>query len=641
MPSAEYGVQAFSLLVSSDIPLQQAESLNSILSTQHSALSTSSCLELYLRKDYVHSLMAIKGGSFLFEERASDEVFTREDISEEQQMFAGVAEEFMRKEVLPRSDEIYGKEWSVTKDLLRKAGELDLLRIDIPEKYGGLGLDKVSSAYVGEQIALMPSFGGSLGAHTTIGTLPIVYFGTPAQRERYLPKLASGELIAAYALTEPSSGSDALAAKAKATLTEDGKFYKLRGQKMWITNGGIADVFIVFAKVDGDKFTAFIVERSEGVVSGKEEKKLGLDGNSTTALMLEDCLVPVENVLGEIGKGHVVAFNILNLGRLKLGSRNIGGAKISLNQAIGYANERHQFGKPIASFGLIKRKLAEMAIRCFVGDALVWRTLGMIDDALAEVDNEQPLEALKAIEQYAVECSIIKVWTSEALALVVDETVQVYGGYGYSQDYPAERAYRDARITRIYEGTNEINRLIIPTRLLKMVAKGDWTLDKAAARALEDALYRTDLGHLSLESTHFVRYALGSAKHVALIALAAAVAKYAEKLAEEQEIVGLLAEILIEVYAIESTLLRAEKLLAARGPAEAAVAVEMARVYTSDASDRISQAARSLAAVVAENDDRAPLWMALARLSPEHPINTVAARRRIADCLIEANRYLW
>jgi alkylation response protein AidB-like acyl-CoA dehydrogenase len=585
--------------------------------------------------------MAIKGGSFLFEERASKDVFTREDISEEQQMFARVAEEFMRKEVLPRSNEIYGKEWSVTKDLLRKAGELDLLRIDIPEKYGGLGLDKVSSAYVGEQIALMPSFGGSLGAHTTIGTLPIVYFGTPAQRERYLPKLASGDLIAAYALTEPSSGSDALAAKARATLTEDGKFYKLRGQKMWITNGGIADVFIVFAKVDGDKFTAFIVERSEGVVSGKEEKKLGLDGNSTTALMLEDCLVPVENVLGEIGKGHVVAFNILNLGRLKLGSRNIGGAKISLNQSIAYANERHQFGRPIASFGLIKRKLAEMAIRCFVGDALVWRTLGVIDDALAEVDDEQPMEALKAIEQYAVECSIIKVWTSEALALVVDETVQVYGGYGYSQDYPAERAYRDARITRIYEGTNEINRLIIPTRLLKMVAKGDWALGKAAARALDDALYRTDLGPLRLEGTHFVRYALGNAKHVALIAVDAAVRKYGEKLAEEQEIVGLLAEILIEVYAIESCLLRAEKLVATRGSAEAAVAVEMARVYTSDASERISQAARTLAAVVVENDDRAPLWMALARLSPEHPINTVSARRRIADCLIEANRYLW
>ena len=585
--------------------------------------------------------MAIKGGSFLFEERSAAEVFTREDISEEQQMFARVAEEFMRKEVLPRSDEIYAKDWSVTKDLLRKAGELDLLRIDIPEKYGGLGLDKISSAYAGEPIALMPSFGGSLGAHTTIGTLPIVYFGTPAQRERYLPKLASGELIAAYALTEPSSGSDALAAKARATLTEDGKFYKLRGQKMWITNGGIADVFIVFAKVDGDKFTAFIVERGEGVVSGKEEKKLGLDGNSTTALMLEDCLVPVENVLGEIGKGHVVAFNILNLGRLKLGSRNIGGAKISLNHAIAYANERHQFGRPIASFGLIKRKLAEMAIRCFVGDALVWRTLGVIDDALAEIDDEKPLEALKAIEQYAVECSIIKVWTSEALALVVDETVQVYGGYGYSQDYPAERAYRDARITRIYEGTNEINRLIIPTRLLKTVARGDWPLGKSATRAMDDALYRTDLGPLRLEGTHFVRYSLNNAKHVALIALDAAVKKYGEKLADEQEIVGLLAEILIEVYAIESSLLRAEKLVGARGPNEAAIAVEMARVYASDASDRISQAAKSLAAVVAENDDRAPLWMALARLSPEHPINTVAARRRIADCLIEANRYLW
>ena len=487
----------------------------------------------------------------------------------------------------------------------------------------------------------MPSFGGSLGAHTTIGTLPIVYFGTPEQREKYLPRLASGELVAAYALTEPGSGSDALAAKTKATLTEDGKFYKLRGQKMWITNGGIADIFIVFAKVDGEKFTAFIVERGEGVVSGKEEKKLGLDGNSTTALMLEDCLVPVENVLGEIGKGHVVAFNILNLGRLKLGSRNIGGAKISLNQAIAYANERHQFGRPIASFGLIKRKLAEMAIRCFVGDALVWRTLGTIDQALGEIDSSKPMEALKAIEQYAVECSIIKVWTSEALALVVDETVQVYGGYGYSQDYPAERAYRDARITRIYEGTNEINRLIIPTRLLKTVARGEWPLEAVASRALDDALYRTDLGLLRLEGNFYVRHLLSNAKHVGLIAMHAAIKKYGEKLSEEQEIVGLLADILIEIYAIESALLRSEKLVQSRGAQDASLAVEMARVYANDAADRIAEAARNLAAVIAENDERAPIWAAFGRLAPEHPINTVAARRRIADALIEANRYLW
>jgi alkylation response protein AidB-like acyl-CoA dehydrogenase len=453
-------------------------------------------------------MTVVKGGSFLFEERAASDVFTREDISEEQQMFAGVAEEFMRKEVVPRSEQIYGKEWSVTRDLLLKAGELDLLRIDIPERYGGLGLDKVSSAYVGEQIAHMPSFGGSLGAHTTIGTLPIVYFGTPQQREKYLPKLATGEWVAAYALTEPGSGSDALAARTKATLTPDGQHYVLSGQKMWITNGGIADVFIVFAKVDGEKFTAFIVERGPGVVSGKEEKKLGLDGNSTTALMLEDCKVPVENVLGQIGKGHVVAFNILNLGRLKLGSRNIGASRISLNNSISYAKERHQFGKPIASFGLIRKKLSEMAVRCYVGDSMVWRTLGMIDGTLATVDDEDPMQALKAIEQYAVECSIIKVWTSEALAYVVDETVQVYGGYGYSQDYPAERAYRDARITRIYEGTNEINRLIIPTRLLKGAARGEWPLEQAAGRALDEALYRTDMGPMKFDGTAYLRFTL-------------------------------------------------------------------------------------------------------------------------------------
>ncbi|HZN11354.1 MAG TPA: acyl-CoA dehydrogenase family protein, partial [Blastocatellia bacterium] len=296
-----------------------------------------------------------KGGSFLFEARAPGEVFTREEITEEQRMFAHVAEEFMRREVLPRAEQIYAKDWAVTRALLRQAGELDLLRIDIPEEYGGLGLDKVSSAYVGEQIALMPSFGGSLGAHTTIGTLPIVYFGTDEQRARYLPRLATGELIAAYALTEPGSGSDALAARTKATLSADGSYYTLRGQKMWITNGGFADLFIVFAKVDGEKFTAFIVERGPGVASGSEEKKLGLDGNSTTALMLEDCCVPVENVLGEVGRGHVVAFNILNLGRLKLGSRNIGGAKLALDHAIGYARERHQFGRAIAEFGLIQK----------------------------------------------------------------------------------------------------------------------------------------------------------------------------------------------------------------------------------------------------------------------------------------------
>ncbi len=496
----------------------------------------------------------LSGGQFLFTDSLPADVFTREDISEEQQMFARVAEEFMRKEVLPREEQIYSKDWKLTRELLLKAGELDLLRVDIPEDYGGLSLDKISSALIGEAIALMPSFGASLGAHTTIGTLPIVFFGTPEQRAKYLPKLASGEWIAAYCLTEPSSGSDAMAAKTKATLSEDGKHYILNGQKMWITNGGFADIFIIFAKVDGEKFTAFIVEKEHGVIPGHEEKKLGLDGSSTTALMLEDCRVPVENVLGEIGKGHVVAFNVLNLGRLKLGTRNMGSSKLALNNAISYSRERHQFGKAIGEFGLIKRKLAEMAIRCFVGDAMVWRTLGMIDGALEQVDQSQPMQVLKAIEQYAVECSIIKVWTSEALGFVVDETVQVYGGYGYSKDYPAERAYRDARITRLYEGTNEINRTIIATRLLKAAASGALPLREAAQTILDE-----NAASVPTDGLAYVTQLCAHAKKASLVALDAIVSAYGERAAQEQEALALAAEMVMESYAIESVLLRAQK----------------------------------------------------------------------------------
>lgn len=575
----------------------------------------------------------VKGGSFLFEDRLPNEVFTREDISEEQQMFAGVAAEFMQKEVVPRAEQIYAKDWPLTRELLLKAGELDLLRIDIPEAYGGMGLDKVSSAYVGEQIALMPSFGASLGAHTTIGTLPIVYFGTSEQRARYLPKLATGELVAAYCLTEPGSGSDALAAKTKATLSEDGKHYILRGQKMWITNGGFADIFIVFAKVDGEKFTAFIVEKGPGVVPGHEEKKLGLDGSSTTAVMLEDAKVPVENVLGEIGKGHVVAFNILNLGRLKLGSRNIGGAKFALNNAIAYSKERHQFNRAIASFGLIKRKLAEMAVRCYVGDALVWRTLGAIDQSLETVDANDPMQALKAIEQFAVECSIIKVWTSEALALVTDETVQVYGGYGYSKDYPAERAYRDARITRIYEGTNEINRMIIPTRLLKSSKDKLPNLHEEISDILDRTI--TDPGG---EELLFVHRKLNATKEIARLALAAIAESYGDKFSEEQETVALVADIVIEAYTIESALLRTEKLIAAKGREQAGLAIDLTSVYASDAADRVGVAASNLAAGLGEPKR---LRDAFERLSLHRPINSIAARRRIADAMLEANRYLW
>src|SRR5688572_17778673 len=398
------------------------------------------------------------------------DLFTREDLTDEQRLFGQTAAEFMRNEVLPNEASLYAHDWTKTRALLKKAADLDLLRLEIPAAYGGLGLDKISAAYVGEQIAINPSFGGSLGAHTSIGTLPIVYFGTDDQKARYLPRLASAEMIGAYALTEPHSGSDALSAKTTARLTPDGKHYVLNGQKAWITNGGFADVFTIFAKVDGEKFTAFIVERGMGVISGPDEKKLGLDGSSTTVLMLDNVHVPVENVLGTIGEGHKVAFNILNLGRVKLGARNISGARQALNQAITYARERRQFGKPICQFGLVKQKLAEMSVRCFVGEAMVYRALGEVDRALEGVDAADAARVLKTIEAFAVECSINKVWTSEALAYVVDEAVQVFGGNGYSREFPVERAYRDARITRIYEGTNEINRLIIPTRLLKASA---------------------------------------------------------------------------------------------------------------------------------------------------------------------------
>ena len=468
-------------------------------------------------------------------------IFRREDLSAAQQMFGRIAEDFMRTEVLPRADRIYAKDWALTRELLLKAGDLDLLRMDIPEAFGGLGLDKVSSAYVGEKIGIMPSFAGSLGAHTTIGTLPLVYFGTEAQKERYLPKLASGEWIGAFALTEPESGSDALAARTRATLSNDGRHYILNGTKMWITNGGFADLFTIFAKVDGEKFTAFLVERDMGVVSGREEPKLGLDGSSTTALTLEDVRVPVENVLGKVGEGHKVALNVLNIGRLKLGTRNIGCAKHALGGALRYAMERRQFGRAICEFGLIKQKLAEMAIRCYVGDAMAYRTLGAADRALAKVPRDDSARVLKTIESFAVECSINKVWTSEALAYVVDEALQIYGGYGYSKDYPAERAYRDARITRLYEGTNEINRLLIGRRL------------------------RPDVDP------------------------------------EEQEMLGHIADVEIARFAIESARLRAEK----GGRAE-----DIVTVFSADASQRMSPA-------------------------------MIAARRRIADELIAAGRYVW
>jgi len=552
----------------------------------------------------------------------ADLIFTREDLSSAQQLVGHIAADFMRTEVLPVVDQIYAKDWSLTRELLLKAGELDLLRVDIPEAYGGLGLDKVSSAYVGEQIGIIPSFAGSLGAHTTIGTLPIVYFGNESQKERYLPKLASGEMIGAYALTEPGSGSDALAAATKATLTDDGKHYLLNGQKMWITNGGFADLFTIFAKVDGEQFTAFIVEREMGVVSGREEPKLGLDGSSTTALILDNVKVPVENVLGKVGQGHKVAFNILNLGRLKLGTRNIGSAKQALTRAVRYAVERRQFGRAIAEFGLIKQKLADMTVRCYIGDAMVYRTLGDVDRALEAIDQLDHDRVLKAIEGYAVECSINKVWTSEALASVVDESLQVFGGYGYSQEFPAERAYRDARITRIYEGTNEINRLIITTRLLR---NGGLGRVESSAENLKEFTSERDF--------------LTRGKRLVQSLLTRAQNRFGESLTNEQELLGFVADMIIELYAVESGVLRTEKLLLNRDEESCAVPIDATRVYAADAFDRLQHAAKQAANAMPDDREYGALISDIRSLSEQAPFDAVAARRRIADAVIRAGRY--
>ena len=571
------------------------------------------------------------GGAFLIRSLNPDDLFTPEDLTDEQRLFGRTAAEFMRNEVLPHEASLYAHDWTKTRELLKKAADLDLLRLEIPAAYGGLGLDNVSAAYVGEQIAINPSFGGSMGAHTSIGTLPIVYFGTPGQKAKYLPRLASGELIGAYALTEPHSGSDALSAKTTARLTPDGTHYVLNGQKAWITNGGFADLFTVFAKVDGEKFTAFIVERGMGVQSGPDERKLGLDGSSTTVLMLDNVPVPVENVLGTIGEGHKVAFNILNLGRVKLGTRNSAGIRLALNQSIAYARERRQFGKAICEFGLVKQKLAEMTVRCFVSEAMVYRTLGDVDRALESVDHADASGALKAIEGFAVECSINKVATSEALAYAVDEAIQVFGGNGYSREFPVERAYRDARITRIYEGTNEINRLIIPTRLLK------------SASALSGGSAGPGGPGVSTEGTNSVldaeRQALAEVKRLARTALAGAAQAFGPAVRDQQEVLGHAADIVIECYAIESAVGRAVK-LTTRGSERAAIAADIARVYTSDAMDRVAHAGKQIVnALAGQTEVPEPLRAAVAQVR-EHPgSDTVGARRRIGDAAIGRTQY--
>src|ERR1700752_3799186 len=529
-----------------------------------------------------------KGGSFLIEARTPDEIFTPEDFTEEHRMIADTTRQFIDNEVTPHLDQLEKHDWNLSRELVHKAADLGLIGANIPEEYGCLGLDQTSGALIGENIGRSASFATTLGAESGIGLLPIIYFATDAAKQKYLPKIATGELITAYALTEAGSGSDAMAAKATARLSDDGKEYILNGEKMWITNGGFADIFIVFAKVDGDKFSAFIVERQPGLTSGGEEHKMGIKGSSTTALVLSDVRTPVENLLGEVGKGHKIAFNVLNIGRFKLGAMCVGGMKLMVHESVRYANERHQFGKSISSFGAIKAKLAEQAIRTWVGESMIYRTLGMIAAGVGAVRSTDMDARLRAIEEYAAECSIIKVALSEYCDYVADEMVQIYGGYGYSADYPAERAYRDSRINRIFEGTNEINRMLIPGRLMKSALSGNLAL-LPAAQALMDEILSPSMASFELdESLLGTEQKLAqNAKKVALMTLGTAAQKYMMGLSEQQEILMGVADIIMDAFAMETAILRTQKIATAQGDKAAERYVDMTRVFCNDAVERI------------------------------------------------------
>jgi alkylation response protein AidB-like acyl-CoA dehydrogenase len=585
-------------------------------------------------------VVAAKGGSFLIEERTPDEVFTPEDFSEEQVMIGQTADDFMLKELVPRLPDLLKLDYELSRELLRKAGELGLLGVEIPEEYGGLGLDKVSGCLVAEKAGRDGSFATTFAVQVGIGTLPIVYFGTEAQRKKYLPKLASGEWVSSYSLSEASSASDAMNAKARAVLSPDGKSWILNGEKMWLSNAGFADLYITFAKVDGEHFTAFIVEKGmPGVSLGAEEKKTGIKGSSTRPLILTDAVIPKENLLGEIGKGHKIAFNILNIGRFKLGAMVTGGAKLTVGVAAGYGNSRTAFGQPITSFGLIKHKIGQMAILAYVSESVVYRTAGMIDRNLADVGVGDSETALRRIEEYDVECSMVKVWCSEMCDYVVDETVQIFGGAGFVEDYPAERYWRDARVNRIYEGTSEINRLLVPGRLIRRAMKGELPIFKKAMALLDELTSGPSTG--TPEEGFLAEEArmLAGAKKVALMCLGTAVQKRGEALKDEQEVMGHFADIAMATYALESALLRTRKRAAARGEDQARLQEAAVRCYAQDAMDEIEASARKILAAVEEGDTLRTLLAAVKRFTKREVCNTVALRRLVADAAIEQAGY--
>jgi alkylation response protein AidB-like acyl-CoA dehydrogenase len=584
------------------------------------------------------STPARKGGAWILDDAGTAGIFTPERLTDEHRMIARTAADFMVQEVLPQLDRLEAKDWPLCRQLIHRCGELGLLGTDAPETYGGVGLDKVSSVLVAENVGRSASFATTFGAVTGLSVMPLLGFGTEAQKRKYLPGLVNGTVIGAYALSESSSGSDALGARTRATRQADGS-YRLTGEKMWITNGGFADLFITFAKVDGEQFTAFIVERAfPGVSNGKEEHKLGLRGSSTAPLILQDAVVPAENVLGEIGKGHKVAFGVLNYGRFKLCAMALAGCKTALGEAAKYAGTRKQFGKTIASFGAIKYKLAEMQTRTYAIESLLFRTAAAID-ALMESRGHEDRAWVDATEEFAVECSIAKVMGSEVLDYVIDENLQIHGGNGYVSDYPAERHYRDARVNRIFEGTNEINRLLMTGMLMRRAAKGDLPL-VAAARQLQDELLMPSPETPGDDVLEAELHAAKGFKKVCLMLLGLSMQTYAEKVSEEQEVLTWTADVLIDTFATESALLRARQAHTSRLP-DAALHVDTARLFTNDAASRIESNARQALAAMSDGDTLRISLAALRRLLRVTPINSVPLRRRLADAAVAKGGYIF
>ncbi|MGD0097267.1 MAG: acyl-CoA dehydrogenase family protein [Terracidiphilus sp.] len=589
-------------------------------------------------------IVAAAGGSFLLESRTPAEIFTPEDITEEQRQIAATAAQFAREEILPNAAAIESKQPGVLAGLLRKAGELGFTSVDVPEEYGGMGMDKVASTLVTDHLSMLASFSTAFGSHVGIATLPLVWYGTDEQKRRYLPKLASGEWIGGYGLSEATSGSDAMHIRTRATLSPDGSTYTLNGEKMWITNGGIASLYTVFAKIDGERFSAFLIERdTPGLTVGAEEHKLGIRGSSTCPLVLDNCRIPASNLLGDAGKGHHIAFNVLNVGRFKLGVACIGGARIALGHMIRYAKERRAFGKSISEFGLIQRKISSCAAGIYAAESMAYRTVGMIDAGIYALSPElahDPRETQRRIEEYAVECSILKVYGSEMMTIVADELIATMGGYGYVEEYPAERFYRDARINRIFEGTNEINRLIITGWLMKRALSGQLPLLPAIKKLMDEVTQPPsfDSGSSGGELLSREAEALTSTKKIALFAAGVASQRFMTALQEQQEIMADLADIITQVYALESALLRARKLAAANaGSAEAAAA--MTGLLAEEVIALAERAARRVLAACGEGDLLRTQLAILRRLARSTPADAVGLSRAVARHCIQLERY--